>query len=128
LLFAYGTLKDPQQLVAVVGFPVRCAVVGAGTVGGILYDVGEYPALRPSESHADLVPGVLLDVDDAALARLDAYEGVPEGLYLRQRGAVRLDDGRRVEAWVYVYNRATDGLRRIAAWPPGSIDCAERLT
>jgi gamma-glutamylcyclotransferase (GGCT)/AIG2-like uncharacterized protein YtfP len=118
LLFAYGTLKDPKQLRAAVGFPVRCDIVGSGTIGGVLYDVGEYPALRPSDSPADLVPGVLLEVDDAALDRLDAYEGVPEGLYLRERRAVRLDDGRRAEAWVYLYNRSTAGMRRIAGWPP----------
>jgi gamma-glutamylcyclotransferase (GGCT)/AIG2-like uncharacterized protein YtfP len=120
LLFAYGTLKDPRQLSVAVGFPVRCEVVGDAKISGVLYDVGEYPALRPGESPDDLVPGVLLDVDDAALDALDTYEGVAEGLYIRERCAVRLDDGRRIEAWVYIYNRPTAGLRRITAWPPGS--------
>jgi gamma-glutamylcyclotransferase (GGCT)/AIG2-like uncharacterized protein YtfP len=118
LLFAYGTLKDPKQLGVATGFPVRCAVVGPGKIRGVLYDVGEYPALRRSESEEDLVPGVLLDLDDTALDALDAYEGVADGLYVRERCAVRLDDGRSSEAWVYIFNRSTAGLRRIATWPP----------
>jgi gamma-glutamylcyclotransferase (GGCT)/AIG2-like uncharacterized protein YtfP len=119
LLFAYGTLKDPKQLAAVVGRAVPYRVVGSGTIPGILYDVGDYPALRPSDAPDDVVPGVLLELDDAALDGVDAYEGVAEGLYVRDRCEVRLDDGRTADAWVYIYIRDTTGLRRIAAWPPG---------
>lgn len=118
-VFAYGTLRDPRHVAAVVGHTVRCAVVGSGTVSGILYDLGDYPALRPSDAPGDVIPGVLLELDDAALPDLDAHEGVAEGLYARQRCAVRLDDGRTADAWVYVYLRSTAGLRRIAVWPPG---------
>ena len=121
LLFAYGTLTGVERLSAVVGAAVQCRVVGRGRVQGILYDVGEYPALRPSELPGDVVPGVLLELDDAALGDLDAYEGVGSGLYVRQRCEVRMDDGRSAAAWVYVYNHSIAGLRRIAAWP-GSVD------
>lgn len=109
---------DPRRVAAVVGFPVRCAVVGRATVQGALYDVGEYPALQRSAAVADVVPGVVLEVDDAALARLDDYEGVAEGLYTRELRSVRLDDGTDRDAWVYLYARPVDGMRRIAAWPP----------
>jgi gamma-glutamylcyclotransferase (GGCT)/AIG2-like uncharacterized protein YtfP len=117
-LFAYGTLKDPARLAAVVGPTTRCRVVGAGRVRGVLYDVGDYPALRPSRGSTDTVAGLLLELHgDTALERVDAYEGVDSGLYLRRRCVVRLDDGRRATAWTYVYNRSTAALRRIAAWP-----------
>ena len=110
---------DPTRLAAVVGAATLCRVVGAGRVRGVLYDAGDYPALRPSRSAADSVPGLLLELDgDAVLARLDAYEGVASGLYVRRRCVVHLDDGRRANAWTYVYNRSTASLRRIAAWPP----------
>src|SRR5262245_22552558 len=99
LLFAYGTLQDPRQVAAVRRRAVQVRGVGSGTVRGILYDVGDYPALRPSDAPGDVVPGVLLELDDGALAGLDAYEGVAEGLYVRQRAAVHLDDGCTVEAW-----------------------------
>jgi gamma-glutamylcyclotransferase (GGCT)/AIG2-like uncharacterized protein YtfP len=118
LLFAYGTLKDPRQVAAVVGRPVTCRVIGCGTVCGILYDVGEYPALRPSDDRGDVVHGVLLEIDDSALAEFDAYEGIDTGLYVRERCSVRLDDGTTAAAWIYFYNRSTSALPRIAVWPP----------
>lgn len=121
LLFAYGTLQDPRRVVALVGGSLRCRVVAAATVAGVLYDVrGEYPALRPAERADDIVPGVVLEIDDSALPRLDEYEGVSEGLYVRERCEPRLQDGRSVEAWVYVYNQPTAALRRIPTWPPGA--------
>ena len=117
-LFVYGTLKEPRRLGAVVGAATRSRVVGAGRVRGVLYDAGEYPALRPSRSAADSVPGLLLELDgDAVLERLDAYEGVDSGLYVRRRCVVRLADGHRANAWTYVYNRSIAALPRIAAWP-----------
>jgi len=117
-LFAYGTLQDPAKVLTVVGTGLQVQVLGGGRVHGILYDLGDYPGLRPSAKTADTVPGMVLEIDDAALARLDAYEGVPDGLYVRERCTVQMDDGRATAAWVYVYNRPTHGLRRIAAWPP----------
>ena len=117
-LFVYGTLKDRSQMVAVVGPHVRVRVVGAGSVHGVLYDAGEYPALQLSASAGDVVRGLLLELDDAALPRLDRYEGIDSGLYARQRCEVRDDDGRVRAAWVYVYNRSVVGLRRIGEWPP----------
>ena len=118
LLFAYGTLQDPQQVAAIVGAGVRCHVLGRASVCGVLYDAGEYPALRPGEVADDLVPGVVLEIDDGALQRLDDYEGVGEGLYVRERCEAHVEDGRVIAAWVYIYNRPTSALRRIAAWPP----------
>ena len=121
LLFAYGTLQDPRRVVALVGGSFRCRVVAPATISGVLFDVrGEYPALRPPELPDDLVPGVVLEIDDGALPRLDEYEGTGEGLYVRESRQVHLRDGRSVEAWVYLYNRPTTSLRRIAVWPPAA--------
>lgn len=117
-LFVYGTLKDPSCLNAVLG-PAAWRTLGPATVAGILYDCGEYPALVGARTEEDVVPGLLLELDDErALARLDAYEGVESGLYVRRRCEVRLDSGQLTNAWGYLYNRPTVGLRRIAAWPP----------
>ena len=118
LLFAYGTLKDPGRLAAVIGGATKCRRIGDGSIGGILYDAGGYPVLVPSQAAADTVPGVVLELDDTALPQLDDYEGVDSGLYTRQWCAVRLADGTTVQAWVYVYARPVTALPRIAAWPP----------
>jgi gamma-glutamylcyclotransferase (GGCT)/AIG2-like uncharacterized protein YtfP len=118
-LFAYGTLKYVEFLISVVGPQVRCRLIGGGTIAGQLYDVGAYPALRPSDAPADRVPGVLWELDgDGALGRLDEFEDVARGVYARQRCDVELDDGRRESAWVYFYALSVAGLPRIAAWPP----------
>ena len=119
-LFVYGTLTDRSRLAAVVGPSITWRVVGRASVGGALYDCGEYPALVASAASDDSVLGVLLEFDDdRALARLDAYEGIDSGLYIRTELEVRLRDGARQTAWGYVYNRSTAGLPRIRAWPRG---------
>jgi len=114
LLFAYGTLQEARQRDTVLrGASTR--EIGRGSVAGTLYDLGEYPGLVAEG--AARVPGLLIELaDEAALALLDAYEGVDEGLYARIRTPVRLDTGDEVEAWVYVYLRPVDGRPRIASW------------
>ncbi len=119
-LFVYGTLQDPRRVRAVLGPEARWRVLGAGTIRGVLYDVGPYPALRRSDSPRDVVPGRLLELDDEGLLiALDRYEGVDAGLYLRERVEVCLAGGEQQSGWVYVYNRSVAGLRRIAQWPVG---------
>lgn len=55
----------------------------------------------------------LLEEPDEVLRALDGYEGVEpgeEGLFRRGVAEVRLDEGRRVRAWIYWYNRDPEGL------------------
>lgn len=115
LLFAYGTLRDAlQRDVVLRGAPSR--EVGAGSTPGALYDLGHYPGLVDGGPD-DRVPGALIELADAAaLERLDAYEDVANGLFVRRRTAVRLDSGGEREAWVYVYNRSIAGRPRITSW------------
>ena len=114
LLFAYGTLQEARQRDAVLrGAATR--EIGRGSVAGTLYDLGEYPGLVADG--AARVPGTLIELpDEAALALLDAYEGVDEGLYARVRATVRLETGDELEAWLYSYLRPVDGRPRIASW------------
>jgi gamma-glutamylcyclotransferase (GGCT)/AIG2-like uncharacterized protein YtfP len=119
-LFVYGTLQDPQRLRTVLGPAARWRVLGAGTIRGVLYDAGPYPALRRSDSPADIVPGLLLELEDESLlVALDRYEGVDSGLYLRERVQVYTADGAQQDAWAYTYNRSVAGFRRIQRWPSG---------
>ena len=116
LLFAYGTLRDARQRALVLN-GVASRELGRGSVAGALYDLGSYPGLLPG---TDRVPGSVIELaDEAALARLDDFEGVDGGLYVRQRTTVHLDGGGAVEAWIYVYNRPVIGRRRIRAWTIG---------
>lgn len=99
LLFVYGTLQRGRvnhgQLAG------QRFVGPARTVPGFrLYDLGGYPGLGPFPEAVTGVTGEVWAVDAAALARLDAFEGVGEGLY--RRGPVALQSpyvGEAVEAY-----------------------------
>ena len=95
LLFAYGTLgpKGPEG-VAREGWE-------ADAVRGRLFDLGPYPILVDWEDEAaGWVEGHVRPVEPLELeGRLDAYEGVDEGLFRRLVATTRA--GRR--AWLYVY-------------------------
>jgi gamma-glutamylcyclotransferase (GGCT)/AIG2-like uncharacterized protein YtfP len=113
LLFAYGTLGP-----ASAGDVARGGWV-ADAVRGRLFDLGPYPALVDlGGAAAGWVHGHVRHADrDEVLGRLDAYEGVDEGLYRRVAAATRA--GRRV--WVYVYARALPpGARAVPGgrWRP----------
>src|SRR4051812_14226585 len=97
LLFAYGTLAPDGLEAAARGGWV------ADSVRGRLFDLGPYPALVDlDDPAAGWVQGYVRGVTPAELAgRLDAYEGVDDGLYRRVAATTR--GGRR--AWVYVYAR-----------------------
>lgn len=118
LVFVYGTLKDSRRLRAMLRDVSRWRILGTGTIVGRLYDLGPYPALVASSDASDRVPGLLVKLEsgDAGLARLDEYEDVAHGLYVRQQAEVRLDDDSARQAWVYVYCRPVDGAPRISEW------------
>lgn len=88
LLFVYGTLKrgganhrqlDGQQFVA-----------EARTVPGFaLYQLDGYPGMVVDPADRNGITGEMWQVDAAALHRLDLFEGVPEGLYHRERLALQ---------------------------------------
>ncbi|WP_404421318.1 gamma-glutamylcyclotransferase [Nibricoccus sp. IMCC34717] len=109
-VFVYGTLMrgevNHNQLAG--QRYLGPAQTGAGWV---LYQLDGYPgAVR--EDGAGAVVGELWEVDAAALQRLDAFEGVGEGLYRRETVKVTLG-AYAVEAEVYVYARSTAGCVRL---------------
>lgn len=114
-LFVYGTLRAGGPAAALLS---GCEYVGVRRMEGVLYDVrGTYPALVPGEGGE--VEGEIWRCPAGALARLDEYEGVAEGLFRRVRVEV---DG--AACWTYVAGpRLLPTLtpdRRIPSgrWPP----------
>jgi gamma-glutamylaminecyclotransferase len=82
LLFVYGTLKrgcGNHHHLAGQTF----AGMARTQPGYCLYDLGGYPGLVASTGEPEGVVGEVWSVDPAALAQLDAFEGVREGLYRR---------------------------------------------
>ncbi len=74
-----------------------------------MYDLGWYPAILPGEG---VVSGELYEVDWATLLLLDEVEEEGEE-YERRLLSVELEDGRREEAFVYVYRKGIHGQPRV---------------
>ena len=109
-LFVYGTLKR--------GFCRESFLAGQTYLGVVqtepryrMYNCGSYPGLK-EESPGLAIRGELWEVDAECLQRLDAEEGVDEGLYARRM--IELSPSRAgVEAYFY--------LRSVAEMP----DCGD---
>ena len=84
LLFVYGTLKRGcQNHHHLAG---QAFVGPARTRPGLtLCDLGGFPTIVTRAADTQGVVGEVWSVDDDALRRLDAFEGVHEGLYRRER-------------------------------------------
>lgn len=112
-LFVYGTLTDPtftRNLLEhmVVAIPAR--LPGFETVR---FEGFDYPTVMESEDGS--VDGALYrGLGEEDFRRLDAYEGVGEGLYRRVRLEVEASDRDETEpAWVYLVTEKTvDRLTR----------------
>lgn len=118
LVFVYGTLTDPERAEAVLGRSpgiggptpgdgIEYEYVGRATVEGLRKVEGEYPTLVPGGS----VEGRLLRTTPRGIERLDAYEGVGRGLYVRV--PIPREGGGR--AWTYVGDPDRLGVK--ADWP-----------
>lgn len=111
LLFVYGTLQR--------GCRNHCELAAQHFLcpartrpGWALHDLGAYPGIVPDPADHDGVPGELWEVSPDALQRLDAFEGVPEGLYERRGIELALPAGTSAET--YVYARPIAGYPRLA--------------
>ncbi len=96
--FTYGTLMCADIMSAVSG---RSVTGEQATLDGFARHAvrdEDYPGIRPDADAS--VKGVLYrDIDTAALARLDAFEGEQ---YRRETVEVTLADGSRIRADTYV--------------------------
>jgi gamma-glutamylcyclotransferase (GGCT)/AIG2-like uncharacterized protein YtfP len=98
-VFTYGTLMFPEVWKIVVGREFD--TVKGAAAGFAIFRVGDavYPGIAASNK-ASIVPGIVyLDVDAAAIKRLDRFEGE---YYERQRLAVDCADGERRKADAYI--------------------------
>lgn len=106
-LFVYGTLLPGMQASPLLADIARPA--GRGRVQGRLYDLGEYPALVPGQPGEAVWGEVYQLLKPPAIEQIDRYEGFhpsrPTSLFRRETAWVTMEDGARLQAWVYVYNR-----------------------
>jgi gamma-glutamylcyclotransferase (GGCT)/AIG2-like uncharacterized protein YtfP len=117
--FTYGSLMWADIMARVCGREFASEL--ASLAGHSRHPVRgqDYPGLRPAAEGR--VPGRLYrDVDAAAWARLDAFEGEE---YERVEVSVALADGRLETAWVYRFRPAFAERLLPGAW---DVDAFER--
>ena len=107
-IFVYGTLKrgckNHHHLVG------QIYVGEARTAPGFcLYDLGDYPGMVADATDREGVTGELWDADAAALAHLDDFEGISEGIYRRVTVPI-VHPSDCSEAFAYLYARSVEGL------------------
>lgn len=122
LLFVYGTLKRGGSNHAQLAGQTLLGEARTSP-GFTLYSLGEYPGLVADPTDLHGVQGELWAVDAAALARLDAFEGVPEGLYARTSAPLvswpaGLAPDEAARAQLYLYLRPIKGHTHLGSfWP-----------
>ncbi|MDQ6814212.1 MAG: gamma-glutamylcyclotransferase [Bacteroidota bacterium] len=125
-LFVYGTLRSGFHHPAFQYIEKHFQIVGAATVQGKLYNMGDFPAAVPT-SNKVFIKGELYELKEAgefewAIEKLDDYEGInpAEGetkLYSRKLTEVNYDGGVTL-GWIYWYNQELTGQSLI---PSGDI-------
>jgi gamma-glutamylcyclotransferase (GGCT)/AIG2-like uncharacterized protein YtfP len=120
LVFFYGTLMAGFDRRRRAGINRKLTYLGRGSIRAALFDLGIYPAAVPAPDGD--VWGELYSVSDApaVLSALDEIEGFQpaepdRSLYIRDKVAVALPDGREKQAWVYFYNAPLGQAPRIAS-------------
>src|SRR3954447_17177619 len=112
-VFTYGTLMFPEVWLAVVG---REFDNTEGMVSGFaIFRVRDalFPGIAPAGEESSVRGVVYLDVDNASLQRLDAFEDV---FYERLAISVDCHNGRRVEAQAYVVPEANRHVLTDEPW------------
>jgi len=112
-VFVYGTLKRGCSNHREMAGQIFVAL--ARTQPGFrLFDVGGYPGLVPWPGDKNGVEGEIWAVDDAALARLDVFEGVDQGLYERKPIPLQAPFANHV-VHGYLYPASVAGRREVGS-------------
>jgi gamma-glutamylaminecyclotransferase len=114
LLFVYGTLKRGGQNHRELASH-KPRFLGTGRIKGHLFRIkGEsYPGAVPTSS-PEYVRGELyeLEAPKKALEKIDEFEGVEEGLFVRKLAEVWVGQ-EKMKAWTYFYARRKDRASRL---------------
>ncbi|HET9745579.1 MAG TPA: gamma-glutamylcyclotransferase family protein [Chitinophagaceae bacterium] len=116
-LFVYGSLRSGFRSHAYEYISRYFDLVGNAKVKGCLFDLGDYPAAKPTSENKFII-GELYCIRNQkefswAMGQLDDYEGVNVAydeipLYRRDVVDVHIDD-RITKAWIYWYHGDVEG-------------------
>lgn len=119
-IFVYGSLRREFASPARRVLDEHAEFVGKATFRGKLYIIDWYPGVVESDHPDDTVVGEVYKILNEAevLAKLDQYEGCSPGdpkphEFARKEKTVRLQNGKEILAWIYIYVMAVSGKERI---------------
>ena len=120
MIFVYGTLRRGCSTGAHQTYLAGAEFIDTATINGTLFRVSYYPALVLDTQAGEVMGEIYRLASAEQLARLDAYEectypALPEQEYQRTKVDVITRSGKVVSAWVYAYQRASEGLAVIAS-------------
>lgn len=109
----------------------RCpgaAVLGQAVLPGREFRIAAtgYGDAAPGAAPERLLYGLLWELDPRDEASLDAFEGVPEGLYRKEYTTVRAEDGGEVPVMLYRATNPAPGTP-VPGYLEGIIAAAESL-
>lgn len=113
-LFVYGSLLSGFKSPAYEYISKYFKLISTATVKGTIYDMGTYP-VGTSNDTGRFIKGELYEIRNPkelsfVLAQLDDYEGLypddgEEIYYKRELVETTPEDGKKIIAWIYWYNR-----------------------
>ena len=119
-IFTYGSLLSEFENPAHRLLIEHARLLGKATFRGKLYMIDWYPGVIESENPDDIVHGEVYEIKNQKplLKELDRYEGCspndPEPHeFERREKTVRLLNGTRLTAWIYIYTQPVSNKERI---------------
>ena len=101
-IFVYGTLRRGSKNESARLLQDQARFFADASMQGRLYGLGRYPGAVPAVKPDEWVRGevYLFDPSSSLMQTLDDYEGSD---FERALSSVQLDDGKKMECWVYLY-------------------------
>jgi len=119
-LFVYGTLRRGFAPHKYLGRASR--FLGAASIRGRLYDLGEYPGAVASDLPGEEIRGEVYELRDLdnqlkVLDELEEFdpERPEKSLFVRRPVQVKLGSGEQIKAWVYFLPRRPRNARLISS-------------
>lgn len=119
-LFVYGTLRRGTGNPMCRLLDQYARLIDHARYQGRMFRIAQYPGVVASDDPGDRVHGELHELirPESLWPTLDSYEGCgPRDAepfeFVRRPQPIVAADGSELQAWVYLYNRPTIGLRRI---------------
>lgn len=104
-LFVYGTLKNPQIQKNVLGRTTEKPEL-AILQNYQLKQKDDYSYPIAVKKRGSSIMGLLIrDLSPEDFGKLNGYEDIPDGPYIRKRVTVKTKDGKRVHAYAYIGKR-----------------------